>query len=181
MEETQFFDEMGTAGGPTRAPYVELAAWLEGQSPRELRRKQRQADTIFRRLGITFAVYGDQAESERLIPFDPIPRIISAQEWRRLERGIEQRVRALNAFLDDVYHRQEIVRAGRLPAELLYENDRFLPDMIGFTPPRGVYAHIIGTDLVRTGEDEFHVLEDNLRTPSGAQARNPCSKPYVFV
>ncbi len=161
------FDEMGPEGGPVRAPYAELAQWLARQDPRELRRKQRQADTIFRRLGITFAVYGDDRAAERLIPFDLVPRILSAGEWRRLARGIEQRVRALNAFLDDVYHRQEIVRAGRLPAELLHANDGFLPEMIGLDPPKGVYAHIIGTDLVRTGENEFHVLEDNLRTPSG--------------
>ena len=167
MSQGDNFDEMGPLGSPVRAPYAELAAWLARRDPRELRRKQKQADTIFRRLGITFAVYGDAAAAERLIPFDLIPRIISAGEWRHLARGIEQRVRALNAFLDDVYHRQEIVRAGRLPAELLYANVGFLPEMIGFNPPRGVYAHIIGTDLVRTGENSFHVLEDNLRTPSG--------------
>jgi uncharacterized circularly permuted ATP-grasp superfamily protein len=96
-----------------------------------------------------------------------IPRIITAAEWRKLSRGIEQRVRALNAFLHDLYHRQEIVRSGRLPERLLRKNDAFLPEMVGFTPPGGVYTHIVGIDLVRTGSDDFMVLEDNARTPSG--------------
>ncbi|MDX1594100.1 MAG: circularly permuted type 2 ATP-grasp protein [Gammaproteobacteria bacterium] len=158
---------MVEAGGELRAPYRHVGAWLNEQTRGALRRKREEADTIFRRLGITFAVYGAQEASERLIPFDIIPRILSAGEWRRLERGIEQRVRALNAFLEDVYHRQEIVRAGRIPMELIVRNDAYLPAMGDFTPPRGIYAHIIGVDLVRTGPDEFFVLEDNLRTPSG--------------
>ena len=105
--------------------------------------------------------------AERLIPFDIVPRIISGSEWRRLTTGIEQRVQALNAFLDDIYHRQEILRAGRVPKELVANNEAFLPEMIGMRPPAGVYTHIIGVDIVRTGEDEFFVLEDNARTPSG--------------
>jgi uncharacterized circularly permuted ATP-grasp superfamily protein len=126
-----------------------------------------EAEAIFRRTGITFNVYGDDAADERLIPFDVIPRVLSAREWRRLERGIEQRVRAINAFLYDIYHRQEILRAGRIPTELVSRNNAFLPAMIGVNPPGGVYTHIVGTDIVRTGEDEFYVLEDNARTPSG--------------
>src|SRR6478609_9334436 len=106
-------------------------------------------------------------DAERVIPFDIVPRIISGNEWRRLTQGIEQRVQALNAFLDDIYHRQEILRAGRVPKELIAANDAFLPEMIGMRPPGGVYTHIIGVDIVRTGEDEFFVLEDNARTPSG--------------
>ena len=167
IEASRFFDEMVDAGGGLRTPYRQVGAWLEEQTRGALRRKRDEADTIFRRLGITFAVYGAQEATERLIPFDIIPRIIAADEWRRLERGIEQRVRALNAFLEDIYHRQEIVRAGRIPAELVVNNDAFLPAMGDFTPPRGVYAHIMGVDLVRTGPNEFYVLEDNLRTPSG--------------
>jgi uncharacterized circularly permuted ATP-grasp superfamily protein len=132
-----------------------------------MRAKQQEADAMFRRLGITFAVYGGEEANERLIPFDLIPRIISAAEWRLLERGIEQRVRALNAFLYDIYHRQEILRAGRVPAGLVNGNAAFLPEMAGFDPPRRVYAHVVGTDIVRTGDDGFFVLEDNLRTPSG--------------
>jgi uncharacterized circularly permuted ATP-grasp superfamily protein len=132
-----------------------------------LRRQNEEAEIFFRRTGITFNVYGEDAGEERLIPFDMIPRIITAAEWRKLSRGIEQRVRALNAFLHDLYHRQEIVRSGRLPERLLRKNDAFLPEMVGFTPPGGVYTHIVGIDLVRTGSDDFMVLEDNARTPSG--------------
>lgn len=155
------------ADGRPRPAYARLAEWLDSQPKNFLTRKSREAETIFRRLGITFAVYGAQEATERLIPFDPIPRIISAAEWRRLSAGIEQRVRALNAFLHDIYHRQEIIRAGRIPAELILQNDAFLPEMVGFTPARRVYSHIIGTDLVRVGENDFYVLEDNTRTPSG--------------
>ncbi len=105
----------------------------------------------FSQTGITFAVYGHADSSEKLIPFDLIHRIISGREWRRLAQGIEQRVIALNAFLDDIYHKQEIIRAGRIPRELIEKNDAFLPQMIGFRPPGGVYTHIVGTDIVRTG------------------------------
>jgi uncharacterized circularly permuted ATP-grasp superfamily protein len=141
--------------------------WLSVQDTEHLKAKARDAENIFRRTGITFAVYGHEDSSERLIPFDLIPRIISGREWRKLAQGIEQRVIALNAFLDDIYHKQEIVRAGRIPRELIERNDAFLPQMIGMKPPGGVYTHIIGTDIVRTGEDQFYVLEDNARTPSG--------------
>src|SRR5690606_1747894 len=113
------------------------------------------------------AVYGDEAGVEKLIPFDVIPRIIAAAEWRRLSRAIEQRVRALNAFLFDIYHGQEILKAGRIPESLVIQNAAFAPEMMGFDPPRGVYSHIIGVDIVRVGPDDFYVLEDNLRTPSG--------------
>jgi len=167
MGESAIFNEMLTADGKPRAPYRRLAEWFDTLSPAEMRKKSREAETIFRRLGITFAVYGTSEATERLIPFDIVPRVLSASEWRRLSAGIDQRVRALNAFLHDIYHRQEIVRAGRVPAELILQNEAFLPEMIGFAPARRVYAHIIGTDLVRVGEDDFYVLEDNTRTPSG--------------
>ena len=167
MAETVFFNEMLDPDGRPRQPYRRLAEWFETLSPADMRKKSRQAETIFRRLGITFAVYGANEATERLIPFDIVPRVISAAEWRRLSAGIDQRVRALNAFLHDIYHRPEIIRAGRIPAELIIQNEAFLPEMVGFSPPRRVYAHIIGTDLVRVGEDEFYVLEDNTRTPSG--------------
>lgn len=162
-----FFDEMLGNTGTARVPYRQIAEWMQTLSKGTMAKKQEEADAIFRRLGITFAVYGESGSNERLIPFDLIPRIISAKEWRYLERGIEQRVRALNAFLYDIYHRQEIIRAGRIPAAMINGNAAFLPEMIGFDPPRKIYSHIIGTDLVRTGENEFFVLEDNLRTPSG--------------
>ena len=167
MGESAIFNEMLTADGKPRAPYRRLAEWFDTLSPAEMRKKSREAETIFRRLGITFAVYGTSEATERLIPFDIVPRVLSASEWRRLSAGIDQRVRALNAFLHDIYHRQEIVRAGRVPADLILQNEAFLPEMIGFAPARRVSAHIIGTDLVRVGEDDFYVLEDNTRTPSG--------------
>nr|WP_189503247.1 circularly permuted type 2 ATP-grasp protein [Tianweitania populi] len=150
-----------------RQPYQKYQAWLDEQDPARLTEKMQDAERVFRKTGITFAVYGEDAAAERLIPFDIVPRILSGQEWRRLMQGIEQRVQALNAFLDDIYHRQEIIKAGRIPKELIANNEAFLPEMIGVRPPAGVYTHIIGTDIVRTGEDEFFVLEDNARTPSG--------------
>lgn len=167
MVESSFFNEMLEADNVPRESYQQLDTWLKEQPKADLARLSREAETIFRRHGITFAVYGTDAETERLIPFDIIPRIISAREWRRLSAGINQRVRALNALIHDLYHRQEIIRAGRIPAELVIQNEAFLPEMIGHTPARQVYAHIIGTDLVRVAEDEFYVLEDNTRTPSG--------------
>ncbi len=161
------FDEMREPDGTVRPAYAGYRAWLDAQAPGLLKRKGLEAEAFFRRTGITFNVYGATDGEERLIPFDPVPRIITAGQWRKLSRGIEQRVRALNAFLHDLYHRQEIVRAGRLPERLLQGNLAWLPQMAGFTPPGGVYTHIVGIDLVRTGEDEFLVLEDNARTPSG--------------
>jgi uncharacterized circularly permuted ATP-grasp superfamily protein len=161
------FNEMLGADGEVRACYSMVADWLKGQANRDLKRKQQEAESLFRRLGITFSVYGSENALERLIPFDLVPRIISAAEWRLLERGIEQRVRALNAFLYDIYHRQEIIRAGRIPAELVLGNEAYVPEMIGHAPPLNVYSHIIGVDIVRVAENSFYVLEDNLRTPSG--------------
>ncbi|MGE0855450.1 MAG: circularly permuted type 2 ATP-grasp protein [Hyphomicrobiaceae bacterium] len=158
---------MNGLGDSVRAPYSALAEWLSAQPIDVLRRKGQEAETVFRRIGITFNVYGEKEAAERLIPFDIIPRIIAAQEWRRLATGIEQRVRALNMFMHDIYHQQEILKAGRVPAELVIQNSAFLPEMMGVNPPRGIYSHIIGIDIVRTGEDEFYVLEDNTRTPSG--------------
>src|SRR6187431_2315489 len=161
------FDEMHTPDGGVRDAYGNYNQWLTDQDTAWMRRKGFEAESFFRRTGITFNVYGDADGEERLIPFDMIPRIISGTEWRRLARGIEQRVRALNAFMHDLYHRQEIVRSGRLPERLFRDNSAWLPEMVGFTPPGGVYTHIVGIDLVRTGPDEFMVLEDNARTPSG--------------
>ena len=162
-----FFDEMHERGGTVRDGYRDYQGWLGEQDAAFLKRKNRDAETLFRRIGITFNVYGANEAEERLIPFDMVPRIITANEWRRLSRGIEQRVRALNAFLHDLYHRQEIIRAGRVPEGLFRDNPAWLPNMVGFTPPGGIYTHIVGIDLVRTGPDEFFVLEDNARTPSG--------------
>ena len=161
------FDEMLDAADRPRPPYAAYHDWFSGENLKDLRRKSAEAEAFFRRIGITFNVYGQKEADERLIPFDIVPRIISAREWATLERGIEQRVRAINAFLHDIYHRQEIIRAARIPQEIISKNSAFLPEMVGVNPPGGVYTHIVGTDLVRTGENEFFVLEDNARTPSG--------------
>jgi uncharacterized circularly permuted ATP-grasp superfamily protein len=161
------FDEMHAPDGSVRRAYAEYQQWLSEQDGMWMRRKSAEAESFFRRTGITFNVYGDEDGEERLIPFDMVPRILTGSEWRRLSRGIEQRVRAINAFMHDLYHRQEIIRSGRLPERLFRDNSAWLPQMVGFTPPGGVYTHIVGIDLVRTGPDEFLVLEDNARTPSG--------------
>jgi uncharacterized circularly permuted ATP-grasp superfamily protein len=161
------FDEMLPVETGLRAPYQGYDRWFQAQDPARLTEKMKDAERVFRRTGITFAVYGEDEASERLIPFDIVPRIISGPEWRRLTQGIKQRVQALNAFLDDIYHRQEILRAGRVPKELVAGNEAFLAEMIGVRPPAGVYTHIIGVDIVRISENEFYVLEDNARTPSG--------------
>ncbi|RLQ87783.1 circularly permuted type 2 ATP-grasp protein [Notoacmeibacter ruber] len=160
------FDEMGL-GEKIRAPYQAYSSWMRQQDSEALLRKHHDAEQVFRRTGITFAVYGQEEAQERLIPFDIVPRIISAREWRRLSQGIEQRVVAINAFLEDIYSKQEIIKAGRLPESIIARNDAFLPEMMNFRPPQGIYTHIIGTDIVRTGPDKFYVLEDNARTPSG--------------
>lgn len=160
------FNEM-FQGDAVRAPYAGLEQWAN-EMPVELRSlKQSEAEALFRRIGITFAVYGEGGDPDRLIPFDMFPRVFSAGEWLKLERGIKQRARALNAFLMDIYSRGEIVKAGRIPADLVYRNEAFERAVMGIAPPRGVYSHIVGIDIVRTGPDEFFVLEDNCRTPSG--------------
>ena len=161
------YDEMWGRDEVLRASYAGFHDWFAEEDLKRLRAKQREAEEIFRLTGITFNVYGRAEAEERLIPFDIVPRIISGSEWARLSRGIEQRVRAINAFLHDIHHGQEIVKAGRVPQEAVARNAAFLPHMIGVTPPGGVYTHIVGVDLVCTGEGEYYVLEDNARTPSG--------------
>jgi uncharacterized circularly permuted ATP-grasp superfamily protein len=164
------FDEMsggGGAGAAVRPAYAELSRWLDELSPDVLDYRRREAELIFRRIGITFAVYGDREAQERLIPFDVIPRILSAQEWRTLQRGLEQRVRALNAYIKDVYGRREILRAGVVPEDLVFQNPVFRPEMNGQNVPHDIYVHIAGIDVVRVDADNFYVLEDNARTPSG--------------
>lgn len=153
--------------GQPRAPYAAYDAWFVKQNNERFAQKSKEAEAFFRRTGITFNVYGQHDAEERLIPFDLVPRIISSREWTRLSKGIEQRIYALNAFLHDIYNRQEILRAGIIPTELIAQNDAFLPQMLDFSPPGNIYTHIVGTDIVRTGEGDFYVLEDNARTPSG--------------
>jgi len=162
-----FFDEMRAGDGTVRPAYAGVAAWLDQMPVKEMDRKRREAELLFRRLGITFAVYGEGGDTERLIPFDIVPRVLSADEWAYLERGLVQRVRALNAFLHDIHHDQEILKAGRIPRHLVLENTQFRREMVGIDLPRQLYNHIAGVDVVRTGENAFFVLEDNMRVPSG--------------
>ena len=161
------YNEMSGADDAVRPPYEKVAEWIRGSGVDLLKLRQTEAEAIFRKIGITFAVYGEGGDPERLIPFDLIPRVFGASEWRRLSRGIKQRSRALNAFLYDVYHRGEILRAGIVPEALVYQNEAFLPEMVGVDPPGRIYSHIVGVDIVRTDGANFHVLEDNCRTPSG--------------
>ncbi len=161
------FDEMLKNEDQVRDPYAAYHSWFQTQDATRLSKKSKEAEAFFRRTGITFNVYGQSEAQERLIPFDLIPRVISNREWTKLSKGIEQRVRAINAFLHDIYHRQEILKSGVVPINLISQNEAFLPQMIGVSPPGGVFTHIVGTDIVRTGEDDFFVLEDNARTPSG--------------
>jgi uncharacterized circularly permuted ATP-grasp superfamily protein len=163
----QIYDEMRHEE-TVRAHYARFSRWLSTQSPEIIARKRAEADLLFRRVGITFAVNGDLSGTERLIPFDMIPRIIPGDEWRKLEAGLRQRVRALNMFIRDVYHDHDIVRAGKIPAEQVYTNAQYRPEMQGVAVPLDVYAHVAGVDVVRAGDaGEFYVLEDNLRVPSG--------------
>jgi uncharacterized circularly permuted ATP-grasp superfamily protein len=161
------FYELHDPQGAVRECYAEVQRWIQATGIAGLRHRSAEAEAIFRRIGITFAVYGEGGDPERLIPFDLLPRVFSRLEWQRLDRGIRQRAQALNAFLFDVYHRGEILRAGLIPPELVYQNEAFRPEMLGFDPPGRVYSHIVGIDIVRTGPDTFEVLEDNCRTPSG--------------
>jgi uncharacterized circularly permuted ATP-grasp superfamily protein len=164
---TRAFDEIMGTDGASRPELANLVDWLADTPPDELRRRQEAAESTFRQLGITFAVYGDNDASERIIPFDIVPRVFLADEWARLSEGLIQRVEAINAFLDDIYGAQEILKAGVLPEDLIFLNPQFRPEVVGIRPPHGVWAHICGIDLVRTGPDQFFVLEDNARTPSG--------------
>jgi uncharacterized circularly permuted ATP-grasp superfamily protein len=161
------FDEMAGTGGSPRPAYGELSRWLRQISAEELVYRHNEAEVLFRRIGITFAVYGDADEQERLIPFDVLPRIIAADEWDRVRRGLEQRVKAINLFLADIYGRREILRAGIIPDDLIFQNPVFRPEMNGQDVPHGVYVPIAGIDIVRVDADTFYVLEDNARTPSG--------------
>ena len=166
---THFYDEMyaDTAKTSVRAHYAALNDWMSRQTAELIAEKRQQADLMFRKVGITFAVYGEGADTERLIPFDLIPRVFPQSEWSALEKGLRQRVQALNMFLHDVYHEQNIIKAGLIPAERIFNNSQYRPEMQGVNVARGIYSHISGIDIVRAGEGEFYVLEDNLRVPSG--------------
>ena len=169
MGRKRAFDEIWGHGGRqvARPELAALGEWLDTTSTTDLRRRQQSAEATFRQLGITFAVYGDSDSSERIIPFDIVPRVFLADEWARLSEGLVQRVEAINAFLDDIYGARRIMAEGVLPPDLIFGNAQFRPEIAGMRPPHGVWAHICGIDLVRTGPNDFFVLEDNARTPSG--------------
>jgi uncharacterized circularly permuted ATP-grasp superfamily protein len=161
------FDEMNGGENGLRNAYRAYGKWLDGVPLERLTEKHQQADLIFQRLGVTFSVYGNDEGTERLIPFDVIPRILDAEEWKVVSTGVCQRVRAINAFLNDIYHEQHILKAGRIPAPLILNNPAFRPEVLGLDLPRGVYVHVAGIDVVRVSSTEFYVLEDNARVPSG--------------
>ncbi len=162
------FDEIRGFGGDSHRPeFASLGRWLAETPSEELRARQEAAEATFRQLGITFAVYGEEEAAERIIPFDIVPRIFTAPEWARLSEGLTQRVEAINAFLTDVYGERRILDAGIIPPDLILGNPQFRPEVVGSRPPHNIWSHICGIDLVRTGPDEFWVLEDNARTPSG--------------
>ena len=166
----QHYDEMNLPAGKgrgVREHYRNIEAWLGSMPPERVAEKRREADLLFHRVGITFAVYGDEAGAERLIPFDTIPRIIPSAEWEMLAKGLKQRVTALNRFLHDIYHGQEILKAGVIPAEQVLTNEAYQVSMVGLDLPNQVYSQIAGIDLIRHEDGGYFVLEDNLRTPSG--------------
>jgi uncharacterized circularly permuted ATP-grasp superfamily protein len=166
------FDEMdgnlkSDPSSDVRAPYRQLKSWLEITPPEVFDARRKQAELFFRRIGITFAVYGDNESVERLIPFDIIPRVLTKPEWGVLERGLKQRVTAINAFLRDVYGPQECIKAKIIPEDLVYRNPHYRLEMMRLQVPHGIYVHIAGIDIVRVDDETFYVLEDNARTPSG--------------
>ncbi|MDX2222343.1 MAG: circularly permuted type 2 ATP-grasp protein [Rhodospirillaceae bacterium] len=161
------FDEMYSADGGIRPPYQGIARWLAGTSPDTLQARTTEAELLYRRGGITFAVYGDAEGEERIIPHDIVPRVLARAEWDLLARGLEQRVRTLNRYLNDIYGPGECLKAGVVPEELVWQNPAFRPEMVGVPVPHGIYVHIAGIDVVRIDPETFYVLEDNARTPSG--------------
>lgn len=166
----QFYDEMFAAPGVSRPHYNVLHEQLKNMTSANFDDRRKAADAAFLYQGITFTVYGQEESNagiERIFPFDLVPRIIPHDEWQMLEQGLTQRITALNLFLHDIYHDQRILREKCVPAELVFSAKHFRREMMGITPARGVYAHIVGTDIVRGGDGQYYVLEDNLRSPSG--------------
>ena len=168
----EMFERVATDAGVEAAPsvrnaYATIDAWIQEEGVEALRAKSDEAERLFRKTGVTFAVYTDKGDPERLIPFDLIPRVLTASEWAKLEAGVLQRAKALNAFLADVYGAAEIVAAGKVPETLVFKNPAYEPRLRGHRPVGGIFSHIVGVDLVRISENEFYVLEDNCRTPSG--------------
>ena len=162
-----FYDEMFAAPHRSRPQARLLEQRLEGLPDQEVRQRQQAAEQALLQMGITFNVYSDEGGTEKIFPFDIIPRIIDAQEWDRIEHGLRQRIQALNLFIDDIYHKQKIVKDRIVPEELIRSASGFRPACIDLDPPQGVWCHITGTDLVRDRDGQLYVLEDNLRCPSG--------------
>ena len=162
-----FEDESFTAAGAVRDGSELLIKTINGLPDGELRRRQNAIEKSLLRMGITFTVYGDESGTEKIFPFDIVPRIIEAFEWQHIEAGLKQRITALNRFIDDIYHDQLIVKEGILPQEILGKAKSYRPQCEGLNPPNGVWCHITGTDLIRHGDGAIYVLEDNLRCPSG--------------
>jgi uncharacterized circularly permuted ATP-grasp superfamily protein len=165
--DSRTYDETFEASGAVRGLYRELLSRLSELRPEEVEQRRKLVELLLRNQGVTFTVYSDDAGIEKVFPFDPIPRLISAEEWEVVERGLTQRVRALNLFLADVYGPQRILDDGVIPAELIYRADSFRREMVGMVPPQGIYTHVVGTDLIRDEAGVLHVLEDNVRSPSG--------------
>lgn len=163
----RIFDEMTGFDGGCRTAYEGIRDWLETTDLGILQQRAEEAELFFRRVGITFNVYGNEDAEERIIPFDLVPRILDASEWQKMSAGLEQRVKTLNLFLADIYGPRECLKAGLIPEELIYQNPYFRPEMIGLKVPHDIYVHISGIDMVRVDSDTFYVLEDNARTPSG--------------
>ena len=153
-----YYNEMHLADGGVRNHYRPLADWIDTTSPERIKHLRKAANLLFHRVGITFAVYGEDSGSERLIPFDMLPHIIPAAEWRQLEVGLRQRVRALNAFLRDIYHEREILKAERIPADRVLQNKAYREQMYGIDVPGNIYEHVAGVDLVRAGAGAYYVL-----------------------
>ncbi|MEL6319920.1 MAG: circularly permuted type 2 ATP-grasp protein [Cyanobacteria bacterium J06626_14] len=163
----QFYDELFEAQGVPRAASSLLLSRLENLSIEELSRRQQTARNSLFKVGATFNVYSDNQGTERILPFDIIPRVVSQAEWEQLEKGLKQRIHALNLFLDDIYNEQKIIRDGVIPEHVIRSSKGFLPACVGLKPPKGLWCHITGTDIVRDRDGEWYVLEDNLRCPSG--------------
>ena len=162
-----YFDEFSNADGVPRSHYAGLARTLASIDWSDFQHRVQTVNAVLLQRGVTFTVYADTRGTERILPFDLIPRIVPRDEWSLVKRGIAQRVRALNAFLGDIYHEQRILRAGKVPWELIYSSRFFSREMIGVRVPGGIYVHVSGIDLIRGRDGTYYVLEDNVRTPSG--------------
>ncbi len=166
-ETNGFYDELFEADGVPRQSARPLLERIQSLNDREILRRQKAAEAALREAGITFTVYGERKGTERIFPFDIIPRIVEADDWRVIESGLKQRIEALNLFIDDIYHDQKIIKDGIIPAELVLDGGTYRPECAGLNPPRGIWCHITGTDLIRHSDGQVYVLEDNLRCPSG--------------